>query len=206
MHHLFHPFVGDVTLSGRLQPDVTAVLLHHGYPQIAGHVARVAGEARRLAARFSADEGQAETAAWLHDVSAVVPNEQRIGICQALAIDVLPQEAEAPFILHQKLSAAMARQIWGISDEAVLSAIGCHTTLKAEASLLDKVVFLADKIEWDQPGEPPYLETLLAALDHSLDAAAFRYLDYLWQQRDRLRVVHPWFVAAYHQLARRFDR
>ena len=201
MYQLFHPFVSSVALSGCVRPDVTAVLLHHGYPRIAGHVARVATEARWLAARFGADEAQAETAAWLHDVSVVVPNEQRAGICHALDIDVLPEEAEAPFILHQKLSAAIAREIWGITDDAVLSAISCHTTLKADASLLDRVVFVADKIQWDQPGTPPYLESLLAALDQSLDAAAFCYLAYLWQQRGRLRVIHPWFVAAYRQLS-----
>jgi len=201
MHKLLRPFVSGVALRGRVRPDATAILLHHGYPRIAGHVARVAGEARRLAARCAVDETQAETAAWLHDVSAVIPNEQRAGICHALDIDVLPEEAGAPFILHQKLSAAMAREIWGIRDEAILSAIGCHTTLKADASLLDKVVFVADKIKWDQPGKPPYLETLLATLDQSLDAAAFCYLDYLWQQRGRLRVLHPWFIAAYRHLS-----
>lgn len=190
-----------VTISGNVPLDVRAVLLQHGYPRIAGHVARVAAEARRLAARFGAGESQAETAGWLHDIGGVVPNGERVSLCQALGIEVLPEEAAAPFILHQKLSAAMARHIWGITDEAILSAIGCHTTLQAGASLLDKVVFLADKIQWDQPGKPPYLEKLLAALEHSLDAAVFCYLDHLWQQRDRLKVVHPWLVAAYREIA-----
>jgi len=82
----------------------------------------------------------------------------------------------------------------------ILSAIGCHTTLKADASLLDKVVFIADKIAWDQPGEPPYWAELQQALDRSLDHAVFCYLDYLWQRRATLRVVHPWLVAAHQQL------
>ncbi|HEX6387447.1 MAG TPA: HD domain-containing protein [Anaerolineae bacterium] len=206
MHELFHPFVSDVTLTGNIQQDVVTVLLHHGYARIAGHVARVAAEARRLAARFGVDEAQAATAAWLHDVGAVVANGQRAAICHAFAIEVLPEEEDAPFILHQKLSALMAREIWAIQDDATLSAIACHTTLKTDASLVDKVVFVADKIQWDQPGEPPYLEALLATLDHSLDAAAFCYLDHLWQQRDRLQVIHPWLVAAYRELALRFPR
>ena len=103
-------------------------------------------------------------------------------------------------MLHQKLSAVMAREIFGIADEPLLSAIGCHTTLKANASALDKVVFLADKLRWDQAGDPPYLATLRTACGQSLNRGAACYLDYLWQQRSRLPVVHPWFVEAYHQL------
>ena len=103
-------------------------------------------------------------------------------------------------MLHQKLSAVMAREIFGIADEPLLSAIGCHTTLKANASALDKVVFLADKLRWDQAGAPPYLAALQTACGQSLDQGAACYLGYLWQQRSRLPIVHPWFVEAYHQL------
>jgi HD superfamily phosphohydrolase YqeK len=65
---------------------------------------------------------------------------------------------------------------------------------------LDKVVFVADKIAWDQPGEPPYLAEILAAVERSLDAAAFCYLDYLYQRRATLRVAHPWMLAAREEL------
>ena len=54
-------------------------------------------------------------------------------------------------------SKALAKQVFEIVDDAILSAICCHTTLKANPSLLDKTVFLADKIKWDGAGQPPYL-------------------------------------------------
>ena len=88
-----------------------------------------------------------------------------------------------------------------MGDAAILSAIGCHTTLRKDATLLDKVVFVADKIAWDQPGTPPYLDAIQAALNDSIDRAAFVYLDYLWQMRDTLRVIHPWLREAYEQLS-----
>lgn len=71
-----------------------------------------------------------------------------------------------------------------------------NATLKATASPLDKVIFVADKIAWDQEGKPPYLGEILKALEHSLDAAALVYLDYLWEQRETLPVLHPWVVEA----------
>jgi predicted HD superfamily hydrolase involved in NAD metabolism len=180
---------------------VTAVLTHHNLPKVAGHVSRVGQEAKRLAARFGANEAAAKTAGWLHDISAVIPNEARVELCQAFNVPVLPGEADFPMILHQKLSVVVAREIFGVTEPAVLSAIGCHTTLKAGALLLDKIVFVADKIKWDQLGEPPYLVEIETAVTHSIDDACRVYLNYLWQQRDHLRFVHPWFLAAYQELA-----
>lgn len=201
MNHHLKPYFGQFSLTGDLGWDATAVLTHHHLPRVAEHVARVAQEARQLATRFGADPDQAETAAWLHDISAVIPNPARVELCAAFGIDVLPGEAAFPMILHQKLSVVVAQEVFGVTETAVLSAIGCHTTLKAGASLLDKIVFVADKIHWDQPGEPPYLLGLNTAVAHSIDDACRVYLNYLWQQRDNLRYVHPWFIAARNELS-----
>ena len=202
MKQLFHQLAASVQLTGDIGPDVTAFLLHHGCPETAEHCKNVAAEAKRLAAQFGADETLAQTAGWLHDVSNVIPNQQRVHTAQQLGLEVLPEETVAPMILHQKLSAVMAHQIFGVTDNTALNAIECHTTLKADASLLDKVVFLADKIEWDQQHTAPFLAGVLAALEKSLDQAVLHYLHYLWQQRDTIPVIHPWFVDAYEQLRR----
>ncbi len=140
-------------------------------------------------------------AGWLHDCSAVFPVAERVNVARSLDVLVLPEEEQFPMIIHQKLSKVLALHIFGITDEQVLSAVECHTTLKAHATRLDKVVFVADKIAWDQDGIPPYRAELLAALEQSLDHAAFVYLRYLWEQRNTLRVVHPWMREAYLELA-----
>ena len=200
MDALLQPFFANIGWTGELRRDVTAVLTCHQFPQIAAHVSRVAQEARRLAIRFGANPDDAETAGWLHDISAIIPNGARVELCAGFGVSVLPGEADFPMILHQKLSVVVAREIFGVTDTAVLSAIGCHTTLKAGASLLDKIVFVADKMKWDQPGEPPYLGDIQTAVAHSIDDACRVYLDHLWQQRDSLRFAHPWFLAAYAEL------
>ncbi len=201
MNEILRPYFGHFSFSGKLGRDVTAVLTHHHLPKVAGHVARVAQEARRLASQFGADPLGAETAGWLHDISAVIPDGVRVELCHAFNIPVLSGEAAFPMILHQKLSAVVAQELFGVTEPAVLSAIGCHTTLKAGASVLDKIVFVADKIKWDQQGEPPYLVELETAAAHHIDDACRVYLDYLWQQRDSLRYVHPWFQAAHEELS-----
>ncbi len=167
------------------------------------HVRNVAEEAVRLAKRFGACPGDADTAGLLHDIAAAMPASEYAGVLHAGGGEVLPEEETYPPILHQKVSVLVAREVFGVGGQAILSAIGCHTTLKPGASDLDKVVFLADKIAWDQPCVPPYRDRLLAALDLSLDAAALVYLEFLWQQRATLKVVHPWMAAAYRELQAR---
>lgn len=174
-------------------------LRFYNHPQTAAHCASVANQAKLLAIRFNINPILAEVTGYLHDISAIIPTPQRVMYAKTHGIPVLPEELKAPMILHQKISTVICQELFGIEDQAILSAVGCHTTLKKEASLLDKVVFLADKIAWDQTGEPPYQQQLLTALDHSLDAAVWIYLDYLWSQRENLVVIHPWFVDAYQE-------
>ena len=61
-------------------------------------------------------------------------------------------------------------------------------------------MFLADKIAWDQDGRPPYASKLNKALEESLDAAVLVYLDYLWERRSQLQIIHPWLVDAREDL------
>ncbi|MEO6063028.1 MAG: bis(5'-nucleosyl)-tetraphosphatase (symmetrical) YqeK [Thermoflexales bacterium] len=186
--------------SGNLRTDLAAYLTTRGFPATAGHCAAVGAGARRLAARFGEDPARAEAAGLLHDISAPIPDVERIATAEAWGLEVLAEERAYPMIIHQKLSAVIAREAFGVTDAGVLSAIGCHTTLKAGAIRLDKVVFVADKIAWDQPGDPPYLAEILAGVERSLDAAAFCYLDYLHQRQATLRVAHPWMLAAWGEL------
>jgi predicted HD superfamily hydrolase involved in NAD metabolism len=203
MHPSLAPLAGGIHVTGDIPADVTAFLTRHGCPRTIEHSREVAEEARCLAIRFGAGPAQAEAAGWLHDVSAVIPNGERVRAARDLGLAILPEEQKAPVTLHQKLSAAMAAQLFGLDDQAVLSAIACHTTLKAGASTLDKVLFIADKVRWDQPHQAPYLQAVLAGLEHSLNEGVRAYLEYLWQRRETLAAVHPWLAEAHAELAQR---
>jgi predicted HD superfamily hydrolase involved in NAD metabolism len=200
MHNILIQLGAGLHLTGDAARDVPVFLTFHGRPDTAKHCGAVAAEARRIAALVGADLDAAENAGWLHDISVIIPSEQRAAIAEQLGIEVLPEEVIFPMIIHQKLSAVLAHDIFQIEDAAILSAVGCHTTLKAGATLLDKVLFVADKLAWDQPGHAPFHDQMRAALDYSLDQAALVYLRYLWEQRTRLKVLHPWAQAAYVEL------
>ena len=182
-----------------VQLGVTIFLERHGCPHTARHSAAVAEQCVHLARRWGVDPAAADTAGWLHDVSAVIPASERVVLAEALGLHVLPEERAAPLLLHQRLSAEIARDVFNVLDPAILAAIACHTTLRADATPLDRIVFVADKLHWDGQGDPPYLAELTAALARSLEDATRCYLDYLWQRRETLLAVHPWFVAAHHE-------
>jgi predicted HD superfamily hydrolase involved in NAD metabolism len=192
-----------LSLEGGLAAGVTGLLEEHGCPGTAAHCRAVAALAGELAPSAGCDPAAAATAGWLHDVSAVIPAARRLDAARALGLAVLPEEAACPAILHQRLSAVLARELFAVRDGAVLDAIGCHTTLRAGSSALDRVLFVADKVAWDGAGAPPWDADVRAALRLSVDAAALAYLGHLWARRDTLPVVHPWLAEAYAELRAR---
>lgn len=196
-------YVGDFSPTGVVSTDAALLLRSRGQTETADHCQRVTTIAQRLAQRWEVDETSAEIAGWLHDISAIVPRDHYVQVAEALGLEVLAEERLAPVLVHQKLSAVIAHEVLAIADGPVLSAIDCHSTLKADSSALDKIVFVADKMGWDQPGYPPYLAAMASAVDRSLDLAAHCYLSYLWQRRKMLPTMHPWALQAYRQLSAR---
>jgi predicted HD superfamily hydrolase involved in NAD metabolism len=196
MNPVLLEWVTGFQFTGNTLRDAPAFLEHYGFPHVATHVKAVALEARNLAERFGLDANAAEIAGILHDIAVIVPNAERIALSRALGLPVFPEEEQVPMILHQQHGKVFARDLFGIRDDCVLDAIECHTTLKANSSQLDRVVFLADKISWDQPRIPPYLNDLLTALEHGLDAGTRFFLEHL-SSSPNLLVVHPWLRDAH---------
>lgn len=197
------PIGKDFSATGNLQEDVSRFLLSFSHAETLGHCLRVAQTAKELAERFGADPLEAEQAALLHDLGAVIPREEKLAFSRRHDLPVLPEEEQYPGVLHQQHSVVLARCFFGISDDRLLNAIGCHTTLQAGASTLGQVVFLADKMSWDQDGHPPFLPAVQAALAESLAAGCLTYIDWLLGPAGGIVVIHPWLLAAKHDLARR---
>ncbi|WP_185928933.1 bis(5'-nucleosyl)-tetraphosphatase (symmetrical) YqeK [Enterococcus faecalis] len=162
------------------------------------HCMEVGEYAYQLGEKYLTSPEKVSIAGYLHDISAVYPNNQRINDAQKYGIELNEAEMAFPMIIHQKISKSIAKMDFGIEDNEILSAIECHTTLKKNYSDIDLVLFVADKIKWDQEGKPPYLDGLLQALNCSLENAAYFYIDYILKHD--IKVVHPWLWDAYNQL------
>ncbi|GAA5513243.1 hypothetical protein Dcar01_01971 [Deinococcus carri] len=185
--------------TGHLARDVDTLLAAHGRERIREHVPRVAGEARRLATRFGVDPNRAEVAALLHDVGGIFERGEMVDLCLGLGLGVLPEERQVPLLLHARLSEVLARELYGVTDAGVLQAIRFHTTLHGAPTPLDEVVFLADKLEWDGGGTPPYHAALSRALEGGLEAGTRWMLGWMATPEARLLLPHPDLKAAWAQ-------
>jgi predicted HD superfamily hydrolase involved in NAD metabolism len=185
------PFVLQVPHTGQLAHDVDAAFLAYGNRITREHVPRVARLAPELARSFGVDPVQAEVAALLHDIGGVVPRGEMVELCQSLSLPVRPEERQVPMLLHARIGAVIAQEVFGVTDTAVLQAVRVHTALHARPTPLDQVVFLADKIEWDQIGVPPYRAGLLAALESGPDAGTRFMLAWMFEHRSDLLVALP---------------
>lgn len=110
------------------------------------HVIGCEQEAVRLAKRWGADIDDASEAGILHDITKKLKGEEQLKLCDDYDIMTDDDEKANYKLLHSKTGAAYARAHFGISDE-VYSAIFWHTTGKADMTLLEKIIYLADYIE-----------------------------------------------------------
>ena len=200
MRQALRPYIGSFQWHGDPVEGVYELLSHHDRFDIIGHEKAVARTARRIAAVYGIGDEKIELAAALHDVSALIPDSERLAGAAALDIPMLQEERQVPLLLHQKLSAVIAREWLNVTDGEVLSAVACHTTLKAGASPLDLLLFIADKLSWDRPGEPPYRQAMERALMRSMEEAALCYLRHLLSDPGLL-APHPWMIRAFRELS-----
>lgn len=98
-----------------------------------------------LAEMFNIDEKKAYVAGLLHDCAKCIEKEKMQEIAQNLELQ--PAELNNAKIVHAPVSAYLARNEFGIEDNEILSAIRWHTLGRIDMTLLEKIVFLADKIE-----------------------------------------------------------
>lgn len=194
-------FSAGLELTGSLLQDVGTFFKLHGDQETWDHTLKVTSQAVRIARLYGADAQKAEQAALLHDISNIIPVSLMPQVSEQCGIEVLEEELRYPRILHQKLSRVMAETIFGVRDTDILQAIECHTTLKPRASLFDKVVFIADKVAWDLPGEQTYLQEIRRLVDDmQLNAAVLTYLNQVWERRDQMKLVHSWLIRAREEL------
>ena len=165
------------------------------------HVTQVAAEARVLATQHGADRQAANLAALAHDLAAVVPAAEMIAVAESMGVQVTDADRAIPLLLHGPIAAAALIEKLSVRDEDLLDAVRYHSTLRAGASTLEKIVFLADKIAYDptSPHGGEYLPALRAA--RTLDDAALVYLDFSLDNGWRYGwLLHPNAVAAYRDL------
>jgi predicted HD superfamily hydrolase involved in NAD metabolism len=111
------------------------------------HILRVARTAEALAAAHGVHALQARVAGLLHDLARLYPGERLLRESAERGLTVGEFERANPIVLHAPLGAELAREWFGVDDEAILSAIRKHTLAAATMTPLDEILYLADGLE-----------------------------------------------------------
>ena len=139
------------------------------------HIKGTEEEAMKLAKHWGADVIDAQVAAILHDITKYTSKSEHLSIATEYAMmkgnsDTLISDLqnESEKLLHARTGAMLAKMKFGVS-EAIYGAIFYHTTARAEMTLLEKIIYLADYIEPKR--DFPEVEKLRELAYSDLDAA-----------------------------------
>ncbi len=188
------------TLAGNVEYDVMRFLESYKMEDVKLHTLNVANKAKELATINHYEPELAFTAGLLHDIGQVIPTDKRVEFCEKMNIEILKEERIVPVVLHAKISRHIAQQIFKISDEDILCAIECHTTLRKKSNVLDQLLFVADKLQWEEKDNAIFVRNIQHGLLVSIEHAAYAILDYLVGPNPAAFVMHPWAVEAYAEL------
>jgi len=140
------------------------------------HTQGVVEMAEKLAAIYHADVYKAKLAAWLHDCTRRLTGVEAKQLCKSAGMKPDEVQKREPMLLHGYTAAIVAERDFGVDDTAVLNAVRYHTTGRAGMSVLEKILFLADKLEAGREEYPGLAETRALA-ESDLDAATAMALE-----------------------------
>ena len=110
------------------------------------HVLGCRQAAVELAGLYGADETDAARAALLHDITKALDGPLQLTLCREYGTMLDDFSTGNPKTLHALTGSLVAERIFG-ENEAVVDAIRCHTTGKADMNLLEKIIYVADYME-----------------------------------------------------------
>jgi len=151
--------------------------------------------------RFSAEiTEKAAIAALLHDAAKQMPAAELIYYCESRHLYLDDMDRLTPQTLHPFVGAELVRETFLLLDEEVLNAIRFHTTGRPGMGLVEKLVFIADKIEGNTRN-PLYIQKMTAQLDFrnskTIDITMRFLLDSTIQFLiEKQELIHPRTLAA----------
>ena len=137
-------------------------------PKRVPHVLGCRDTAILLARHWGVDETDAARAGLLHDITKALDGPLQLTLCNSYGTILNNFQQKYPKTLHALTGSLVAERIFG-ENRAVCEAIRHHTTGKADMSLLEKIIYVADYTEPNR--DFPGVETLRKLAFEDIDAA-----------------------------------
>ena len=147
------------------------------------HVLGCRDTAVELAKHWGANETDAARAGILHDITKALDGPLQLTLCEEYGTILSDFSKKYPKTLHALTGALVAERIFG-ENEAVVTAIRYHTTGRANMSLLEKIIYVADYMEPNRAfaGVETLRELAFSDMDAALKLGLEMTLEHLARQ------------------------
>jgi len=148
-----------------LESEVIALM----NPNRVAHVLGCRDCAIELARHYGENETDAARAGLLHDITKAIDGPLQLTLCAEYGMILDTFSRRFPKTLHALTGSLVAGRIFG-ENERVVSAICHHTTGRANMTLLEKIIYIADYVEpnRDFPGVEEMREMAFRDLDKAV--------------------------------------
>ena len=153
-----------------LEADVVSLLK----PNRVAHVLGCRDCAIELARLYGENETDAARAGLLHDITKAIDGPLQLTLCAEYGIVLDTFSRAFPKTLHALTGSLVAQRVYG-ENENVVRAICHHTTGRANMTLLEKIIYIADYVERNR--DFPGVEEMRAMAYTDLDKAVLMGLE-----------------------------
>ena len=158
------------------------------------HSECVMERAMELAEKFGFDIETAAKVGIAHDIAKEIPSEEKLKYVEENGIVIDDIERENPTLLHAKIGEDIAIKELGFTKE-MGRAIRTHTTGVPDMTLIDKILFIADRTSKERGFED--IDYLNSLLDESIDKAVLYIIDKkIMLQIEKKATMHPDSIIA----------
>ncbi|MCQ2479755.1 MAG: nicotinate (nicotinamide) nucleotide adenylyltransferase [Clostridia bacterium] len=163
------------------------------------HSLNVAKAAMELAEIYGGDKEKCFTAGLLHDIMKNAPDSEHLEVFEVAGVSLSQDEKENKKLWHAMSGAEYVKHIMGITDDDIYRAVRYHTTGRADMTLIEKIVFIADFISEERDYDDVSIMRGLSAV--SLEKAMLYALRYTIPDLVKKgQTIHKDSIALYNQL------
>ena len=179
-----------------IENDVKSVLSEYRFTHSLG----VAKKAIELAKIYGVQEEIAKKVGIAHDIAKEMTDEEMIEYAKANNIRIDEIETVKPSLLHGKIGADIAAKKFGFTQD-MINAIKWHTTGRENMSMLEKIIYVADKTEENRKGTRFNLEKSRELSTQNIDEALiFLMNEFITYNIKNEWLIHPETINARNDL------
>lgn len=179
-----------------IENDVKSVLSEYRFTHSLG----VAKKAIELAKIYGVQEEIAKKVGIAHDIAKEMTDEEMIEYAKANNIRIDEIETVKPSLLHGKIGTDIAAKKFGFTQD-MINAIKWHTTGRENMSMLEKIIYVADKTEENRKGTRFNLEKSRELSTQNIDETLiFLMNEFITYNVKNEWLIHPETIKARNDL------